>query len=180
MRKSGKVSISPHIRKRVTSRVRHIMNAAFLRLPTILRSRLTSPNFITAKILASRLSHMPPKRTVSSSSKRKASSSDSDEGAGEQSQSKKAKVDVKKKATTADVPEGFSVNGQPTNKVLPVHIEFPPKNAGTIRIATWNVSGLAASQKKVYAIRRPCYPENCVNDESRASNSTWKLRIQTC
>ncbi|KAI0336535.1 hypothetical protein GY45DRAFT_1238178 [Cubamyces sp. BRFM 1775] len=38
---------------------------------------------------------------------------------------------------------------QPTNKVLPVHIAFAPKAAeGTVRIAAWNICGLAAAQKK--------------------------------
>jgi len=37
----------------------------------------------------------------------------------------------------------------PTNKVLPVQIEFPPKLPGTMRLAAWNVSGLVACEKKV-------------------------------
>ncbi|KAI0664812.1 Endonuclease/exonuclease/phosphatase [Cubamyces menziesii] len=38
---------------------------------------------------------------------------------------------------------------QPTNKVLPVHIAFAPKAAeDTVRIAAWNICGLAAAQKK--------------------------------
>jgi hypothetical protein len=37
----------------------------------------------------------------------------------------------------------------PTNKVLPVQIEFPPKSPGTMRLAAWNVSGLVACEKKV-------------------------------
>ena len=41
-------------------------------------------------------------------------------------------------------------NPQPTNKVLPVHISFPQRSSDTLRIATWNVCGLAASQKKVF------------------------------
>ena len=41
-------------------------------------------------------------------------------------------------------------NPQPTNKVLPVHISFPPRAPDALRIATWNVCGLAASQKKVF------------------------------
>ncbi|KAI0807326.1 Endonuclease/exonuclease/phosphatase [Fomes fomentarius] len=39
-------------------------------------------------------------------------------------------------------------NAQPTNKVLPVQISFPPKIEGTVRIAAWNICGLAAAQKK--------------------------------
>jgi len=41
-------------------------------------------------------------------------------------------------------------NPQSTNKVLPVHISFPPRAPDALRIATWNVCGLAASQKKVF------------------------------
>ncbi|KDQ17974.1 hypothetical protein BOTBODRAFT_104889 [Botryobasidium botryosum FD-172 SS1] len=36
----------------------------------------------------------------------------------------------------------------PTNKVLPTTITFPPPTPGTIKIAAWNVAGLAACQKK--------------------------------
>jgi AP endonuclease-1 len=42
-----------------------------------------------------------------------------------------------------------SENSQPTNKVLPVKIVLPEKLSGTSRIVTWNVSGFAASVKKV-------------------------------
>lgn len=53
---------------------------------------------------------------------------------------------VLKKARTENisVPE----ISQPTNKVLPVNITFPPREPGTVRLATWNICGLAASQKK--------------------------------
>ena len=37
----------------------------------------------------------------------------------------------------------------PTNKVLPVNIQFPPKHPRTTRLAAWNVSGLIACEKKV-------------------------------
>ncbi|KAG6871751.1 hypothetical protein C0995_000439 [Termitomyces sp. Mi166 len=53
---------------------------------------------------------------------------------------KKAKTDP----TDAQAPK----NTQPTNKVLPVTITFPQKTPGTLRIATWNICGLAASSKK--------------------------------
>lgn len=83
---------------------------------------------------------MPPKRTASSTSKRKASPSEDDQES--QSQSKKAK-------TSTPESGGLAPNGQPTNKVLPEVINFPEKNEGTWRIASWNVSSLAAAQKKV-------------------------------
>ncbi|KAM5535174.1 hypothetical protein V8D89_011110 [Ganoderma adspersum] len=37
---------------------------------------------------------------------------------------------------------------QPTNKVLPAHISFPEKGEDTVRVAAWNICGLAAAQKK--------------------------------
>ncbi|PPQ63091.1 hypothetical protein CVT24_005946 [Panaeolus cyanescens] len=44
----------------------------------------------------------------------------------------------------------FSNPPQPTNKTLPDIINFPPKESGTLRVACWNVSGLAATAKKGY------------------------------
>ena len=55
-----------------------------------------------------------------------------------QSQSSKAK----KARTDGSTPEHI-------NKVLPVNISFPARIEGTVRIATWNICGWAASQKKV-------------------------------
>ncbi|PIL23983.1 hypothetical protein GSI_13734 [Ganoderma sinense ZZ0214-1] len=37
---------------------------------------------------------------------------------------------------------------QPTNKVLPTHISFPEKGEDAVRVAAWNICGLAAAQKK--------------------------------
>lgn len=97
-------------------------------------------------LLPSKNFSMPPKRAASLKSKRKSSpaASDSEDGG---SKAKKAKVTRKKEAAeqVGVAPE----NAQPTNKELPENIEFPVKIAGTIRIASWNVSGLAAAQKKV-------------------------------
>ena len=58
-----------------------------------------------------------------------------------QSQSSKAK----KARTDGSTPEHI-------NKVLPVNISFPARIEGTVRIATWNICGWAASQKKVRQI----------------------------
>lgn len=80
---------------------------------------------------------MPPKKATTSKSKRKAESDDD------------ATRDAKRPKAA---PESSSV--QPTNKVLPTEINFPKKLAGTVRIASWNVAGLAAAQKKVCRI---CY-----------------------
>ena len=44
---------------------------------------------------------------------------------------------------------GLAPNGQPTNKVMPVQLSFPPREEGRVRISTWNICGLAAAQKKV-------------------------------
>lgn len=63
------------------------------------------------------------------------------------SSSTKAKAKTSK--NTDDAGSGFAKNGQPTNKALPENIEFAQKATGATRIATWNVSGLAAAQKKV-------------------------------
>lgn len=108
------------------------------------------------------LRQMPPKRAAStkgataerpaakragSSNKRKAESSDSEDTGPGASTSKKAKV------TKSDATEGgVSANGQPTNKVLPVNIQFSPKHEGALRIATWNICGLAAASKKVSSL----------------------------
>ncbi|CDO68300.1 hypothetical protein BN946_scf184799.g27 [Trametes cinnabarina] len=63
-----------------------------------------------------------------------------------------AKGKGKGKATedsSAGSADAADAEKQPTNKVLPVHIEFAPKAEGAIRIATWNICGLAAASKKV-------------------------------
>ena len=82
---------------------------------------------------------MPPK-------KRKASEDSDDEASG-------SKARTSKKTAAAGSAQGddsgIASNGQPTNKILPTEIKFPDKIDGTVRISSWNVSGLAASQKKV-------------------------------
>jgi len=88
---------------------------------------------------------MPPKRAVSSGKRKADSDPDGEKSVGSE-QTKKAK-----KTTAPDSAEqtGLAPNGQPTNKVLPVKISFPPSANGATRIASWNICGLAASQKKV-------------------------------
>jgi AP endonuclease-1 len=78
---------------------------------------------------------MPPKRTASTS-KRKASPSPSNSDDDAPKAIKKPKVSASR------------YSDQPTNKVLPVDINFPPRVSNTLRFATWNIAGLAASQKK--------------------------------
>ncbi len=88
---------------------------------------------------------MPPKRAVISSKRKAESDSDSE---------KPVQSEATKKAKVPATPEladgtGLAPNGQPTNKVLPVNISFPPRSERATRIAAWNICGLAASQKKV-------------------------------
>ena len=85
---------------------------------------------------------MAPKR--GSSSKRKKLESDNE------SDSESVPKKTKKAKLQSPVPDP---DAQPTNTVLPVHINFPPRNAGTLRFSSWNVCGLSASQKKVGLIR---------------------------
>jgi AP endonuclease-1 len=99
---------------------------------------------------------MPPKRAMSSSSgKRKV---DSDPGS---ERTKKAKVAAAvgqgheaAAAAAEQTQTGFAPNGQPTNKLLPVNISFPPRADGKTHIAAWNICGLASSQKKVRKLQQ--------------------------
>ncbi|KAF5380999.1 hypothetical protein D9615_004074 [Tricholomella constricta] len=108
--------------------------AYFRTRQSLLRSPFTS-SFQAAGFLIRRSSMAPKGRTVS---KRKASSS------GDEDDEPKTKTKRSKIASPASSPG----NAQPTNKVLPVHITFPRRTPGTLRLATWNICGLAASQKK--------------------------------
>lgn len=85
---------------------------------------------------------MPPKRKAQPTS-------DTDDV---QDDSQKITSGVSKKAkrvATSPPSNEFASNGQPNNKVLPTTIVFPKRQADCLRIATWNICGLAASQKKV-------------------------------
>ncbi|CAA7271561.1 unnamed protein product [Cyclocybe aegerita] len=55
---------------------------------------------------------------------------------------------TKKARKEASQAESAVDNTQPTNKELPEVIEFPARTPNTFRLASWNVSGLQASQKK--------------------------------
>ena len=91
----------------------------------------------------------PKVKRAASSSKRKASSPSPEEASNpeESTRSKKAKVDS---------AGGLAANGQPTNNVLPVNIHFPQKTPGTLRLAAWNICGLAASSKKAWLLCWTC------------------------
>ena len=88
-----------------------------------------------------------------SSAKRKISDDDDDDAEPSASKAKKLKKtkaeDDTKAAGSGGAETELAPNGQPTNKVIPVHIEYPPKAENSIRIATWNICGLAAASKKV-------------------------------
>ncbi|KAG2020034.1 DNA-(apurinic or apyrimidinic site) lyase [Coprinopsis cinerea AmutBmut pab1-1] len=88
---------------------------------------------------------MPPKSLSRSATKRKVEDRDTDtDDAESQPTSSKLTKKPKKTGTLDSLPH----NGQPTNKTLPVNIEFEKPDEGTLRIATWNVCGLAASMRK--------------------------------
>ncbi|TFK30087.1 DNA-lyase [Coprinopsis marcescibilis] len=85
---------------------------------------------------------MPPK-SVRTQSKRKLEERDTDTEDAESSQAT-SQTKKLKKSSTVIIPH----NGQPQNKVLPVSIQFEKRAEGTLRIATWNICGWAASHKK--------------------------------
>ncbi|PCH38170.1 DNA-lyase [Wolfiporia cocos MD-104 SS10] len=120
---------------------------------------------------------MAPKRTSSAKRKADADSDspglDSDaEGSTKARASKKAKLDAsegggaakkpaKGKAKAKAVASGsrsggatdatggeLAPNGQPTNKAIPAGLAFPPRAADVVRVAAWNICGLAAAEKK--------------------------------
>ncbi|KAJ7724456.1 Endonuclease/exonuclease/phosphatase [Mycena maculata] len=107
---------------------------------------------------------MPPK---AGSSKRKASDSDDE-----------AKPKPTKKTKVA---ESLPVNSgtQPTNKVLPVEIVFPARIPGTLRLATWNVCGLAASEKKGFKYYVQAEdPDILVLTETKVNNEPMDLALK--
>ncbi|KAI1795893.1 Endonuclease/exonuclease/phosphatase [Ganoderma leucocontextum] len=64
-----------------------------------------------------------------------------------------AKGSAKAKASASQSQNGAQARAndgpaQPTNKVLPAQITFPEKGEDTVRVAAWNICGLAAAQKK--------------------------------
>ena len=93
----------------------------------------------------STLLFMPPKRGASSSKRKAGPDSDGEKPVGSKT-TKKAKVDA---SPNLAEDTGLAPNGQPTNKVLPVKISFPPRSERATRIASWNICSLASSQKKV-------------------------------
>lgn len=86
---------------------------------------------------------MPPKRKIAVKRDDTSTASDTESVSQSQPRAKRAK----QTAPTSD--DAKAPNGQPTNKVLPVSISFPPRTVGALRFVTWNVCGLAAAQRKV-------------------------------
>ncbi|KAJ3725808.1 Endonuclease/exonuclease/phosphatase [Lentinula raphanica] len=119
---------------------------------------------------------MPPKRV--SSSKRKAALESGDEDASiTKSSSKKAKISPP--PGPSDNRTEVSGNGQPTNKVLPVHISFPERHQGTLRLATFNVCGLASSQKKGFSFYVAAEdPDILVLTETKVNNEPVDLALK--
>jgi len=99
--------------------------------------------------MLARLSRRPPVLAATRMPKRKAATTETLSDIEESSQSQSVAKKTKQSSDT-----GVAANGQPTNKVLPVHISFPPRTEGTIRLASWNICGLAAAQKKA------CFPRS--------------------
>lgn len=140
--------------------IRRQLPACYLRYATSLRhftnsyiSKMPAKRIAATKASSTKSAPQIERTESSSSRKRKASSSDAEESEVEASQSQSKS---KKKAKVANTSEkdgaedgGLSANGQPTNKVLPVNINFAPKPADSIRISSWNICGLGASSKKV-------------------------------
>ncbi|KAH9946126.1 Endonuclease/exonuclease/phosphatase [Epithele typhae] len=112
---------------------------------------------------------MPPKRAAATKRKAEPSSdgddaskakqaAEEDEGGDEdgnddapQRSAGKASAKSKRKGKTGAVLNGDAdgSNAQPTNKTIPDALAFAPKAAsGVLRIAAWNICGLAAAQKK--------------------------------
>ncbi|KII88376.1 hypothetical protein PLICRDRAFT_175973 [Plicaturopsis crispa FD-325 SS-3] len=112
---------------------------------------------------------MPPKRVA----KRKAVASES---SGDEAESSKA---PKKSKTSQDELTDIAPNGQPTNKVLPTRISFPPRTPGILRLAAWNVCGLAASQKKGFKYYIEAEdPDILVLTETKVNNMPVDLALR--
>ena len=128
--------------------------------------------------LALRYTHtMAPKpKLKASGSKRKIEERDTDTEQEtqrvEESQASGSSKSLKRAKTE------YFQNGQPKNKVLPVKVEFTKRDEDALRIATWNVCGLAASLKKVRGAALETGPRSDAT-VSRDLNPTSKGKIPT-
>jgi AP endonuclease 1 len=109
-----------------------------------LRGISSSPMASTSKSSQAKAedTEQPSVKRIQSSGKRKASSDASDD-------EPQPSASKKPKGAKAAADSGLSASKQPTNKVLPTNISFSPKTEGALRIASWNICGLAAASKKV-------------------------------
>ncbi|KAJ3490240.1 hypothetical protein NLI96_g1564 [Meripilus lineatus] len=82
----------------------------------------------------------PAEEEVKTQSTSRTGSKSQSQGSGSKRQLKRAK--------TEGSSSGVFENEQPTNTALPESIEFVGKNEGCLRIAAWNITSLASSQKK--------------------------------
>ncbi|KAJ3877292.1 Endonuclease/exonuclease/phosphatase [Lentinula edodes] len=121
---------------------------------------------------------MPPKRA--SSSKRKAlSDSEDEDNTADASLTKTSSSKKKAKVSPRTSENVASSSGQPTNKVLPVHISFPERHTGTLRLAAFNVCGLAASQKKGFSFYVAAEdPDILVLTETKVNNEPVDLALK--
>jgi hypothetical protein len=133
--------------------------------------RLSSRSPFTSYVVPT----MPPKRAVSSGKRKADPEPDGEKSVGSE-QTKKAKVAAPDSAEQTN-PD-LAPNGQPTNKVLPVKISFPPRADGATRIASWNICSLASSQKKVRSYKRRRARILEIKKTSRVSSTMWRLRTQ--
>ena len=83
-------------------------------------------------------------------------------GAGKAKAKGKAATKTKEGGTTGKGKTNANASTQPTNKAIAPDIAFAPKTeAGAVRIATWNICGLAAAQKKVCPLARCAFVALC-------------------
>jgi len=134
----------PHTSRSRLSRALPMTSFALASLRPSLVIRISKAHFFSLNHTPGNsllLSAMPaPSR---SSSKRKIESDEESDPEVGISQSSQISKKIRKEKSFA------SENSQPTNKVLPAQIVLPEKLSGTSRVVTWNVSGFAASSKKV-------------------------------
>jgi len=136
------------------------------------RFNLLSLNFVRTRLL----SGMSLKRTATIRESQEFDASfsqgtDFGEGASQESR-------TRKRPRKEDSQSSIAEYTGPTNKVLPVHIQFPPKPPGTTRLASWNVSGLVACEKKV-RFQNSLIAISVLNSPFRDSSIMLQLRILT-
>lgn len=155
------------LRALIASTVR--LRPSFTALPPTLR-------LLQVRLYTTTKSTMPPKKISKKRAREETPDTDAEREAEQASTSTKPKASGSKKKAKASPSE----NTQPTNTALPAEITFPPKSEGTTRIATWNVCGLAASQKKVRNSRKRIPSELCLHYcVLRGSSTTLRQRMPT-